>query len=262
MTVLIATCALLGLLIGSFLNVVVHRVPRGESVVRPASRCPGCEREILRRDNVPVLSWLVLRGRCRGCGVPISVRYPLVEVGTAAVFTALGWVVGPSAALPAYLYFGAIAVALALIDLDVRRLPDAIVKPSYLVALVLLAAASAGTGDWGAYGRALVGGAGLWFLYQVTVIVKPGGMGYGDVKLAGVLGLYLGWWGWDALVVGAFAGFLIGGVVGVAVLLTGGSLKTKVPFGPSMLLGAFLALFIASPVAQWYLGMAGIAPSV
>ncbi|MEZ0163697.1 A24 family peptidase [Kineococcus sp. LSe6-4] len=261
MGVLLAASALAGLLIGSFLNVVVHRVPLGESVVRPASRCPGCGHEIRRRDNVPVLSWVVLRGRCRDCGEPISVRYPLVEVGTAGVFAALAWAVGPTAALPAYLYLGAIAVALALIDLDVHRLPDAIVKPSYLVALALLALASWGTGDWGAYVRALAGGAALWFLYQVTVIVKPGGMGYGDVKLAGVLGLYLGWWGWDALAVGAFGGFLIGGVVGLLVMLRGGSLKTKVPFGPSMLLGALLALFVAAPVADWYLTTTGIAPS-
>ena len=253
---------LAGLLIGSFLNVVVHRVPRGESVVAPASRCPGCGHAIRRRDNVPVFSWLVLRGRCRDCSEPISARYPAVELGTALMFVGVAALVGPTAALPAYLYLGAIAVALGLIDLDVQRLPDQIVKPSYVVAIVLLAGASWGTGDWGALARAGIGGASLWALYMLIVLVKPGGMGLGDVKLAGVLGLYLAWWGWDALAVGAFGAFLIGGVVGIAAMVfSGAGRKTPIPFGPSMLVAALLALAVAAPIADWYVGLLGIAPS-
>lgn len=259
---LVVSAAVMGLLIGSFLNVVIHRVPLGLSVVRPASRCPGCRHELRRRDNVPVLSWVLLRGQCRDCAQPISVRYPLVELGTSILFAVVAGIVGPTAALPAYLYLAAIAVALALIDLDVQRLPDAIVKPSYPVALLLLTVASWGTGDWTALVRALVGGLSLWGLYFLTVVAMPKGMGWGDVKLAGVLGLYLGWWGWDALAVGAFAGFVIGGLVGGVVMLRGANLKARIPFGPSMLAGALLALVIAGPVASWYLDVVGIAPSV
>ncbi len=129
MMFLVLCAGVLGTLIGSFLNVVVHRVPLGLSVVRPASRCPGCGGAIRRRDNIPVLSWVLLRGRCRDCRESISWRYPLVELMTGLLFAALAGLIGPSWALPAYLYLAAVAVALALIDLDVRRLPDAIVKP-------------------------------------------------------------------------------------------------------------------------------------
>ncbi|WP_432547103.1 prepilin peptidase [Kineococcus sp. SYSU DK004] len=255
-------CALLGLLIGSFLNVVVHRVPAGLSVVHPPSACPGCGAAVLRRDNVPVLSWLLLRGRCRSCRAPISARYPLVELGTAVLFAAVAHVVGPTWALPAYLYLAAIAVALALIDLDVRRLPDPIVLPSYVVAGALLLLASAGTGDWAAAGRAVAGMLVLGLLYGALFVAKPGGMGLGDVKLSGVLGLYLGWWGWDALAVGAFAAFLIGGLVAVVTILRrGGGRRTAIPFGPSMLGGALLALPAAGPVAGWYLGLMGLTVS-
>ncbi|GAB7189794.1 A24 family peptidase [Kineococcus sp. NUM-3379] len=256
-SVLLAAAAVLGCLIGSFLNVVVHRVPRGESVVRPASRCPGCGSAVRRRDNVPVLSWLLLRGRCRDCAAPISARYPLVELGTGVLFAAVTWAVGPSWALPAYLYLAAIAVALALIDLDVRRLPDPIVLPSYAVAVVLLLLASAGTGDWAALGRAAVGCGVLFLVY--AALWFTGGMGLGDVKLAGVLGLYLGWWGWDALAVGGFSAFVLGGVVGAALMLRGrAGRKSRIPFGPYMLVGALAALFVAAPVAQWYLGLVGL----
>ena len=259
MNVLIAATGLLGVLVGSFLNVVAHRVPLGLSIVRPASRCPGCGHEVRRRDNVPVLSWVLLRGRCRDCASPISARYPLVELSTGLLFAAVTAHMGFTWALPAYLYLVGITVPLTLIDLDVRRLPDAIVLPSYGVALVLLAVASAGTGDWGALLRAVVGGLALLFLYVVVFVVKPGGMGLGDVKLAGVLGLYLAWWGWDALAVGAFLAFLIGGVVAVPMMLfTSAGRKSKMPFGPAMLAGALLALFVAQPIGHWYLGLVGL----
>ena len=119
-----------GLLVGSFLNVVIWRVPRGESVVRPRSRCPACDAPIRERDNVPLVSWLLLRGRCRSCGEPISVRYPLVELGTGVLFAMLAWKVGTHAALPAFLYLGAVGLALAVIDLDTHRLPNALTLPS------------------------------------------------------------------------------------------------------------------------------------
>lgn len=144
---LVVAATLVGLAIGSFLNVVVWRVPRGESVAHPPSACPRCGHVIRPRDNVPVLSWLVLRGRCRDCAAPISARYPLVEAGTAVLFGLTAWFAGPAWVLPALLYLAAVSVALALIDIDTKRLPNAIVLPSYPVALGLLALASWNPGE-------------------------------------------------------------------------------------------------------------------
>jgi leader peptidase (prepilin peptidase)/N-methyltransferase len=260
--VTVLVCAffgVLGLVVGSFLNVVVWRVPRGESVVHPPSACPRCGHAIRPWDNVPVVSWLVLRGRCRDCAAPISARYPLVEAGTGLAFAAVTWWNGLDWALPAFLYLAAISVALTLIDLDVRRLPDAIVLPSYPVAVVLLALASlnpGGTADWGALVRAVVGGVVLFVVYFLLLIVYPKGMGFGDVKLAGVLGLYLGWVGWGALVVGWFAAFLLGGVFSIVLLVTGrAGRKSSVPFGPWMLAGAWTGLVLGSAIASAYLSV-------
>ncbi|MFI2752061.1 prepilin peptidase [Cellulomonas sp. P22] len=255
---IVATVGVFGLAIGSFLNVVVWRVPRGESIVSPPSACPRCRHAIRARDNVPVLSWLVLRGRCRDCAAPISVRYPLVEATTAILFALVAWHFGAVAVLPAVLYVVAISVALALIDIDVRRLPDAIVLPSYPVAVALLALASwnpGGASDWGALVRALIGGASMFLAYFVLVIVYPPGMGLGDVKLAGVLGLFLGWFGWSALVVGWFSAFLLGGVFSVGLLLTGrAGRKSGIPFGPWLLLGGAVGVACGTTIWDWYQG--------
>lgn len=258
---LVAGAVLVGLAIGSFLNVVVWRVPRGESVVSPPSACPRCGHPIRPVDNVPVLSWLVLRGRCRDCGEPISRRYPLVEAGTGLLFGLTAWHTGLSWSLPAFLYLAGAAVALALIDLDTRRLPNAIVLPAYPVGVALLALASwdpGGTSDWWALVRALIGAAALYTLYFLLMLVYPRGMGFGDVKLAGVLGLYLGWAGWSALVVGWFAAFLLGGVYSIGLLVTGrAERKSGIPFGPWMLLGAAVGIAWGVPVGDWYLGLLG-----
>jgi leader peptidase (prepilin peptidase)/N-methyltransferase len=255
---LTALVAVLGLFIGSFLNVVIYRVPRDESVVRPRSRCPGCGTQLAEYDNIPVVSWLVLRGRCRTCGEPISIRYPAVELLTAVVFGLLAWHFGWTWALPAFLYLGAIGVALAAIDIDTKRLPDVIVLPSYAVAAVLLGAAAGLDHDWHALLRVAAGGVALWAFYLLLVLVYPRGMGWGDVKLAGVLGMYLGWLGWGPLIVGGFLGFLLGGLLGAALMVAGrAGRKTKIPYGPYMLLGAFLAVFWGQRIADWYRGILG-----
>ena len=250
--------AFLGLLVGSFLNVVVWRVPRGESVVSPPSACPQCGAHIRARDNVPVLSWLVLRGRCRDCDAPISRRYPLVEASTGVVFALVVlrfWTDQPWA-VPAYLYLGAIAVALALIDLDVHRLPDAIVLPAYPVVAVLLAAASWGSGDWGSLLRAVIGAAALFAFYGLLWVVYPAGMGRGDVKLAGVVGGALAGLGWGSLVVGAFAAFLVGGVFAIGLLLLRrAGRKSGIPFGPWMILGAAIGIGWGEALWSAYLGL-------
>lgn len=203
MLLLLTLLGVLGLAVGSFLNVVIWRVPRGLSVIRPRSACPACGHPVRARDNIPVVSWLILRGRCRDCAAPIDVRYPLVEVSTAVLFALAGaWALlggGPVAVLPALLYLVSIAVALTVIDIDTRRLPNAIVLPSYPVLAVLLTAASALTGQWPDLARAAAGLAILGGFYLTIRVIYPRGMGFGDVKLAGLLGLVLGWFGWGAL---------------------------------------------------------------
>ncbi|HLL66660.1 MAG TPA: prepilin peptidase [Micromonosporaceae bacterium] len=244
---------MLGLAVGSFLNVVIYRVPRDESLLRPGSHCPHCETPIKPWHNVPVLGWLLLRGRCATCRERISARYPLVELGTAALFVAVTARFGLTAELPAYLYLAAIAVALTMIDFDVRRLPDAIVFPSYIVGALLLIPATVAHADWWSAGRGLLAMVALFSFYLAITLVYPGGMGFGDVKLAGLLGLYLGWLGWSSVLIGTFAGFLLGGLMGVALLAARrASRKSALPFGPSMLAGAMLAVFATSPIAAWY----------
>ena len=260
MTVLVAAlAALTGAAVGSFLNVVVHRVPAGLSVVRPPSACPACGAGIRPRDNVPVLGWLVLHGRCRDCAAPISARYPLVEAATALLFaavTAATLIWSTPWLLPANLYLTAIAVALTLIDVEHHRLPDAIVLPSYAVSAALLLLAAVGTGEWGALLRAVIAMAALYGLYFVLAVAKPGGMGFGDVKLAGVLGLHLGFAGWSAVVVGTFSAFGLGGLVGVALIaLRRAGRRTAIPFGPFMLAGAGTGLAVGAPVVAGYLAL-------
>lgn len=250
---LAALCGLFGLLIGSFLNVVIWRVPRGESVVSPPSHCPRCEQPITPRDNLPVLSWLLLRGRCRHCAEPISARYPAVELATGVLFAATAVAVGPQPELPAFLYLAAIAIALGMIDIDTRRLPNAIVLPSYLVALVGLTAAAVVDQQGASLLRAVLGAAAMFGFYFLLAFIYPAGMGFGDVKLAGVLGLYLGWLGWGPLLIGAFSAFLLGGVVGALLMVAGSAgRKTAIPFGPWMLAGAFVAVFAGQRLADTY----------
>jgi leader peptidase (prepilin peptidase)/N-methyltransferase len=269
---------LFGVLIGSFLNVVVYRVPRRESVVSPPSACPVCGRRIRRIDNVPILSWLVLRGRCRDCHSRISMRYPLVELATAVAFAFVGaWAVavlvnkpfielnlgelaGLALALAAFLYLAAVSIALTLIDLDTHTLPNKIVLPAYVVGAVLLGAAALLTGDSGRLLSAGVGLAAMWFAYFLMAVLYPGGMGFGDVKLAGVLGLFLGWLGWGPLIVGSFAAFLLGGVFALVLLASKRvTRKGGIPFGPWMLAGAWVGIFAGDSIWYGYLFLFGLA---
>jgi leader peptidase (prepilin peptidase)/N-methyltransferase len=244
---------LLGLLIGSFLNVVIYRLPRDESIVSPPSHCPTCKSALRVRHNLPVLGWLILRGKCAHCSLPISVRYPLIEALTSALFVAVTTHFGFSAELPAYLYLTAIAVALAVIDFDVQRLPDAIVLPSYVVGIALLLPAGAFGGDWWSAARGLLAMAALFGLYFALALAYPGGMGFGDVKLAGLLGLYLGWISWGSVVVATFGAFLLGSLVGISLLAARrATRRSAIPFGPFMLAGAFFALFFAGTASAWY----------
>ena len=263
----------LGASIGSFLNVVIHRVPRGLSVVSPPSACPACGTRIRATDNIPVLSWLLLRGRCRACREPFSVRYAVIELVTALAFAGLAALAAPdiltapTAALAAaavleliaLLWFAGIGIALAAIDLDTHRLPDAIVLPSYGVLAALLGGAALLAGDGEAAARAAAGAGILFALYLLLALISPRGMGMGDVKLSGVIGLVLGWVGWSALAVGALAAFLLGGLVGLALIVLGRARRsTGIPFGPWMLGGAWVGILLGDPIARAYLALFGL----
>ena len=260
MPILIAAVAVLGLAVGSFLNVVIHRVPRGESIVHPGSHCPGCGSAVRARHNVPVLGWIVLRGRCADCSAHISIRYPLVELTTAALFVAVAMrlrELGLLEALPAYLFFTSVGIALTAIDLDVMRLPNAIVYPAYAAMAVLLTGASVFDGSVEPLVRAAIGTTVMFGGYLALVLAYPAGMGLGDVKLAGVVGGALGFLSYPVLIVGAFAAFVIaGGGALLLVLVHRASGKTAVPFGPFMVVGALVAIFAGTGLSNAYLNLA------
>jgi leader peptidase (prepilin peptidase) / N-methyltransferase len=257
-----------GLAIGSFVNVVAYRVPVGKSLLTPSS-CPTCGAPIRAWQNIPVLSWLLLRGRCAACRRTISARYPLVEAATGTLFVLLAWYVPHVLALPtapailvwaAFAWFAAVSCALLLIDLDTRRLPNVIVLPSYVVALVLFGIACLLGADWGTLLRAVVGMAVMYSAYAVIRLIRPDGMGGGDVKLAGVAGLYLGWLGWSSLVVGWLAAFLLGGVFGIVLIASGQARRnTAVPFGPWLLVGAWIGIWFGDGIGHSYLALTGLA---
>jgi leader peptidase (prepilin peptidase)/N-methyltransferase len=253
--VVVVFSAVLGLAIGSFLNVVIWRVPRKESVVRPPSHCPQCETPISPRDNIPVLSWLFLSGKCRHCKNPIPVRYPLVEAGCGVLFVAVAARFGASWELPAYLVLTAALLAISIIDLEHFIVPDRITVPLTVSALGLLGLAAVAEGNGWRFGRTLLGGVAYFAFLLLLNIFYPKGMGMGDVKLAFPLGLYLGWFGWGHVFLGGFLAFLLGAVVGVTLIATKiKSRKDVVPFGPFLALGAMLAILWGDPILRWYTG--------
>ncbi len=255
MWAVVVVCAVVGLLVGSFLNVVIWRVPRGESIVSPPSACPKCGHRLRPYDNVPVVSWLVLRARCRDCGEHISARYPIVESITGLSFVVMALLV-PMAALPGYLWLAAAGIALAAIDIDTKRLPNAIVYPTTAVVSLWLIGAALFTGDPSQALRALLGGLALMAFYLVLVLVYPAGMGVGDVKLAFVLGLSMAWLSWGALAVGAFAAFALGAMYGIGLMVASGAgRKTAVPFGPFMVGGTFVGISLGGTLSHWYAGL-------
>lgn len=249
MIVIVAFAGLVGLLVGSFLNVVVARLPQGASLIRPGSHCPHCGIEVRPQDNVPVLSWLWLRGECRGCHQPISARYPLVEAGTAILLAGVAAVHHddtPQLVLGAVLVL--FLVPLALIDADHRILPNKLTAPAAVVALVLGTALDPG----GEPERLIAGVAAAAFLL-IAVLIKPGGMGMGDIKLAGVMGLFLGAPVAVALLVGMLSGTLVGAVIIARKGMAEGR-KTAIPFGPFLALGGVVAILCGAPLIDAYTG--------
>lgn len=236
-----------GAVLGSFLNVVIWRLPRGESVVSPPSACPACGAQIKPYDNVPVLSWLWLRGRCRNCGISISPRYPLVETLTAVLMALVPIFLGTGNDQWIGYALVLILVPLTFIDLDHRILPNKITYPAVPIAIGLTAAF-----DTDHLIAHLVAGAAAFLFLFAAAWVYPSGMGVGDVKLAGVLGLFLG----RAVAPALLIAFLLGTVVGIGVMVAKGvaaGRKTAIPFGPFLAAGGLIGLYVGDEIVDWYL---------
>jgi leader peptidase (prepilin peptidase)/N-methyltransferase len=250
---LLVPVAVVGLVVGSYLNVVVHRLPRGLSTVSPGSSCPSCGDPVRAFDNIPVLSYLWLRGRCRSCGARISVRYPLVELATAILFVACVWVFGwsPQAAVAAF--FSSLILALALIDLEHMLLPDKLTLPGIAAGLVLQPWIE-GVTLLDAVIGALVGAGALILLINVWYWLREEeGMGLGDVNLMALIGAFLGWQG---ALLALFGGALAGALVGIGLMTARRlGLTSKLPFGTFLAVGALLALFSRGRLVDAYLSL-------
>ncbi|HMJ04423.1 MAG TPA: prepilin peptidase [Conexibacter sp.] len=248
MLALALTAAAGGLLAGSFLNVVAWRMPRGESLLLPGSHCPGCAHPVRPYDNVPVLSWLLLRGRCRDCRTPISARYPLVEALTAALAAGVVLTNDGLHDVLLGLVLVVLLVPIALIDLDHRIIPNRLTALGALAALAIGLATDPAEAP-----QQLIAGAAAGGFLLLAALARPGGMGMGDVKLAGMLGLFLGYEVAVALLVALVAGTLVGLVV-IARRGAHEGRKTAIPFGPFLALGGVVALLAGPAIVDWYLG--------
>ena len=252
---IIVICSIgLGLCVGSFLNVVIWRLPRGGSCVAPPSACPVCDTRLVARDLVPVASWIALRARCRSCATRVSMRYPMVELTTALLFGVLAARLAGSWALPAYLTFAAVLVVLSGIDLDTMTLPRRVVYLGGLAGIVLLTIAGLADGEPRRLVWALVGAASALAFFLAVHLASPRSMGFGDVRLAGLIGLHLGWLGLIEVPIGLFLGFLLGAAAGIAAIVAGrAAWGRRIPFGPFMAAGALIAVVVGQPLADLWL---------
>jgi leader peptidase (prepilin peptidase)/N-methyltransferase len=240
--------ALFGGIIGSFLNVVAYRLPRGESLSRPGSRCPGCETPIRPYDNVPVLSWLLLRGRCRDCRMRIPWRYPAVEAGTAALCALVAWAKwGDGVGVWLGLVLVLLLVPITLIDIERHIIPNKIVAVGSVAALALLAFS-----DPGALPEHLIAAVAAGGFLLVAALLYPAGMGMGDVKLAAMLGLFLGRAVAPAMFIAMIAGSLVGALIIARFGMARGR-KMGIPFGPYLALGGLVSVLVGDALVDWYL---------
>jgi leader peptidase (prepilin peptidase)/N-methyltransferase len=246
----IAFLGAFGAAIGSFVNVVAYRLPRHESLVKPRSRCPHCKKQIAGYDNIPVVSWILLRGHCRHCKAPIPVRYPLVEALTALLFVGVGLKIGLEATLLPALALTITLVAAAETDLEHHIIPNRLMATSAIAAVVLWAVV-----DPGRLPENLIAGAAAGGFLLLAAVVYPAGMGMGDVKLGGVMGLYLG----ASVAPALFVGFAAGAVVGIAIVIArgGSARKQGVPFGPFLAFGGIVGLLYGPAIIDWYGRLSG-----
>ncbi len=247
-------CALLGLFVGLYLNLAVDLVPQRKSMRPLRAGCRNCLDASTANPRPPVLPWVVLGRRCRVCGERVAIRYPVVELVCAALFAAVTVRLGTDPALPAYLVFFACLLVVTVIDLEYSIIPNRIVYPTIFASLPLLALAALAKGDFGRLGSALAG-AGIAFAVMFVVhLISPESMGFGDVRLTFIIGLFLGWLSLSHVVVGLFLGFALGAVVGVGLMLTRRrGRKDSVPFGPFLAAGAALAVLLGRPLIDWWL---------
>jgi leader peptidase (prepilin peptidase)/N-methyltransferase len=241
-----------GAIIGSFLNVCIVRLPEERSIVRPPSHCPACRRDIAWYDNVPLLSYALLRGRCRGCGARISPRYPAVELLTGALAVALWMRLGPTVALAGYFVFTAALVTITFIDLDHRIIPDVISLPGIAVGLALSLVSPLVTPVDAVLGALAGGGVLLAIAFAYQAIRRQEGMGGGDVKLLAMIGAFLGW---QSVFVTLMVASLVGSVIGIALMLyQRADSKLAIPFGPFLACGALVYLFFGDRILAFYFG--------
>jgi leader peptidase (prepilin peptidase)/N-methyltransferase len=244
-TLVVIASVVMGLVIGSFLTVVVDRVPRGASILAPPSACGSCGHRLTVPDLVPVASYLILRGRCRHCGVRIGPEPLIIELSTTTLFVLFGLKFGAHAVLPAYWCLGAALVALVWIDLHEYRLPREITYTAFVISLILMMNAAVIDSEFEDFRDALIGAAIALVIMAAIYFASRGGMGDGDVRLAPLLGLHLGYVSLAIVPVGLFFGFLIGAVVGVVMMATSkAGRKTALPFGPFLAAGTVLAIFV------------------
>jgi leader peptidase (prepilin peptidase)/N-methyltransferase len=250
-----AVAAAVGLVAGDYATVVIERAPAARTVSgsfreltrHPAGECPRCAARLPASDLIPLASWARRSGTCRYCGDPFGAWHPAAEILTAVAFALIGLRFGPSPVLPAYCFLAAVCVALAFIDVARKRLPDLLTLPSYPVAIAALGAATPfvrhGAGH---LIHAAIGLAGALAFYLILAFVYPAGIGWGDVKLSGLLGLYLGWIGPAALVTGLAAGFVLAAVAGLVLIAAGkATRRSQIPFGPFMVAGSLVVIIAA-----------------
>ena len=240
-----------GAMVGSFINVCIHRLPREESVVFPASHCPHCQSPIRPYDNIPLFSFIFLKGRCRSCHHPIAWRYPLVELAHGLGGLLLVWQFGFSAQAAVYALFLAALIAVIFIDLSHQIIPDVITLPGMAIGLV--AAATVLPPGWANAMTGLLLGGGLFYIVAVlsVVLLKKEGMGGGDIKLIAMIGAFLGW---EATLLTIFLAALTGSVVGIFLILARGRSRAEpIPFGPFLAMGAMISLFWGGTILRWYL---------
>ena len=246
----VAVVSGLGLLVGSFLNVCIHRLPRRESVLWGRSHCPACQRQIRAWENVPILSWLLLRGRCAGCRAPIPIKYPLVEIATAVVFGMSAWLFGPTPLLAIRLIFSAAMIVLFMIDLEHRILPNAITLPGIVLGLGFSLFEAPGLRD------ALIGAIGcslaLWGMGEVVSrVLGKDALGFGDVKMVAMMGAFLGW---QLTLVALFLASMLGSLIGIAIVVFTRDRDYQIPLGSFLAIGAIAASAIGDWLAAWYVG--------
>ncbi len=246
---------LFGLVIGSFLNVCIYRLPRGESIVFPSSKCPGCGYSISAKDNIPIVSYIILRGKCRNCGISISPRYPLVEFLNGLLYVLVLWRYGLSITSIVFMLYMSALIVITFIDIDFQIIPDVITIPGAIISLILgafllkdpfIRTTMLG---W----KSSVAGAVLGFgLFYGIAVLSRGGMGGGDIKMMAMVGALTGWKG---VLLTTFAGSLLGSVIGIALMVfKGKGRKTKIPFGPFLAAGSVLSVLFGQEILRLYLG--------